>query len=207
MVVLHSVAGSAKHSSVYWNDDIQIDLADQMMLTSPTAVARLTNMLVLNNMAKAEPERFDALERAGFKVERYGDIIYQVYERFGGHYMDVGASAKISRGLVRAHSPRARCLLADIARQIKIKSDAVPVHYTEEGLMFSDGQEIKTDVVLFATGFVGGMKSSVREMLGSDVADRIDDFWGLDEEGEIKGAFKPSGRTYQHLPWTVYTTR
>ena len=72
-----------------------------MGLTNPLAVARLTSMFVLNGMAKAEPERFDALEKAGFKVIRYGDIIYQVFDRFGGHYMDVGASAKIAKGLVR----------------------------------------------------------------------------------------------------------
>ena len=87
--------------AVYWNADIPTEIADQMMLTSPVAVSRLVNMLVLNRMAKAEPERFDALEKAGFKVIRYGDIIYQVFERFGGHYMDVGASAKVAHGLVR----------------------------------------------------------------------------------------------------------
>jgi hypothetical protein len=63
-----------------------------MGLTNPLAVARITSMFVLNGMAKAEPERFDALEKAGFKVIRYGDIIYQVFDRFGGHYMDVGTA-------------------------------------------------------------------------------------------------------------------
>jgi hypothetical protein len=51
-------------------------------------------------MASTEPERFDALEQVGFKVIRYGDIVYQLYEKFGGHYMDVGASAKIANGQV-----------------------------------------------------------------------------------------------------------
>ena len=60
--------------------------------------------------------------------------------------------------------------------------------------MFSDGEEVKADLIVFATGFVGGMKDSIREILGSEVADSIDDFWGLNKEGEIKGAFKPSGR-------------
>ena len=78
--------------------------------------------------------------------------------------------------------------------QIKVKSDALPVHYTEEGLMFNDGRELKADVIVFATGFVGTMKDTIREMLGSEVADRVEDFWGINEEGELKGAFKPSGR-------------
>lgn len=44
------------------------------------------------------------------------------------------------------------------------------------------------------------MKVAIRELLGSEVADRIDDFWGVDEEGEIKGAFRPSGRKLVPLP-------
>ena len=75
-----------------------------------------------------------------------------------------------------------------------MKSDALPVHYTEEGLMFNDGTQLKADVIVFATGFVGTMKDTIREMLGSEVADRVEDFWGINEEGELKGAFKPSGR-------------
>ncbi len=78
--------------------------------------------------------------------------------------------------------------------QIKVKSDALALEYTEDGLLFTDGTELKADVIVFATGFVGSMKVAIRDMLGSDVADRIEDFWGINEEGEIKGAFKPSGR-------------
>ena len=51
-------------------------------------------------MARAEPERFDALESVGFKVERFGDVHKALFERMGGHYMDTGASAKIAEGLV-----------------------------------------------------------------------------------------------------------
>jgi hypothetical protein len=63
-------------------------------------VARLINRAVLNGMAAQEPERFEKLAAAGFKVIRDGDIVYQLFEKFGGHYMDVGASGKIADGLV-----------------------------------------------------------------------------------------------------------
>ena len=73
--------------------------------TGPMALSRLLAQMGMNGQASQEPERFDALERAGFKTERYGDIIWQIYERMGGHYMDVGASDKIARGLVRTKNP------------------------------------------------------------------------------------------------------
>jgi hypothetical protein len=58
------------------------------------------SMTILQSMAKEDPKRYDALARAGFKTDPYGDLILHLYERFGGHYMDVGASAKIADGLV-----------------------------------------------------------------------------------------------------------
>lgn len=71
-----------------------------MQFTDPLAVGRLIIRETLNNMAKKQPERFDALERAGFKTQRYGDIAHVINECLGGHYMDVGTSAKIANGLV-----------------------------------------------------------------------------------------------------------
>ncbi|KAG7071325.1 Flavin-containing monooxygenase [Colletotrichum scovillei] len=86
-------------------------------------------MIKLHGMAQENSARFDALERAGFKTERFGDIISVLYDKLGGHYIDVGTSAKISQG----------------------------------------------------------------QYVGQPVADQIQDFWGVDNEGEINGAFKYPG--------------
>ena len=83
-----------------YNAQVPTDTADRISLSNPTSISRLLSMASLNSMARQEPERFDALERAGFKVERYGDLYQCLYERFGGHYMDVGTSAKITNGQV-----------------------------------------------------------------------------------------------------------
>jgi hypothetical protein len=58
-------------------------------------------MAIFNAMAARDSEFFDALERVGFKVDRFGDLIYHLYHLFGGHYQDVGTSKKIADGLVR----------------------------------------------------------------------------------------------------------
>ena len=50
--------------------------------------------------ASQEPERFDALVKAGFKFDRKGNLAHNIYVRNGGHYIDVGASKKIGDGLV-----------------------------------------------------------------------------------------------------------
>ena len=130
---------------------------------------------MLHALAAADSERFDALERAGFRVERYGDFFHHLNERQGGHYVDVGASAKIAKGL------------------IKMKSDAAPVSYTPDGLLFSDGTEVKADVIVYATGFAGNLRQAVADTLGHDIAEQVEDFWGMNPEGETLGAFKPTG--------------
>lgn len=81
-----------------------------------------------------------------------------------------------------------------------MKAGALPTHYTRTGLAFSDGTEIAADVIVFSTGFVGNMRTEVAQIFGSEVASRADDFWGLDEEGELKGVFKRNGRTFFCFP-------
>jgi len=83
-----------------YNQQMPTKVADRIAYSNPLAIARLSNMRILHKMADEEPERFDALEKANFKLIRHGDIVYQLFERFGGHYMDVGASQKIAQGLV-----------------------------------------------------------------------------------------------------------
>jgi hypothetical protein len=85
---------------VTYNGTFPTDLADELTNSLPTAVVSRLQKGFLHHKATLEPERFDALDRAGFKVERYGTLAHHLYERLGGHYVDVGASGKISKGLV-----------------------------------------------------------------------------------------------------------
>ena len=166
----------AKITHQTYNLDIPVEVADKAGYSLPYGVVRLLSMKTMHAMAVEEPERFDAPERAGFRVERYSDITWHICEKLGGHYMDVGCSEMIARGLVN------------------MKSDALPTRYTCTGLAFSDDTEIGADVIVFCTGFVGNMRTDVRNLFGSEVADKVEDFWTLDNEGELKGAFKSTGR-------------
>lgn len=90
-----------------WSDPIynatsSIEAADRQIMALPIVVTRLSALCGSRPYIAADPERFDSLERAGFRVDRYGDLWKLLTERLGGHYMDVGASAKISAGLVRS---------------------------------------------------------------------------------------------------------
>ncbi|KAH7011031.1 dimethylaniline monooxygenase (N-oxide forming) [Ilyonectria destructans] len=162
-----------KRYHALYNNNTPTELSDRLMFSNPVAVARLSSSKSFHAMVRKEPERYEALERAGFRVDPFGDIQHAINVRLGGHYIDVGTSAKIGQGL------------------INVKSDAVPVRYTDDGLAFSDNTEIKADVIVFATGFIGNLRQHVEKIFGPDVAKRAGDCFGLNGEGEILGAFKP----------------
>lgn len=71
---------------------------------------------------------------------------------------------------------------------------SLPVAYTKDGLVCADGSTLPADLIVFATGFVGNLRLVVSNMLGPEVAGQLEDYWGMDDEGELKGAFKQSGR-------------
>ncbi|KIW87265.1 uncharacterized protein Z519_12168 [Cladophialophora bantiana CBS 173.52] len=156
-----------------YNSKLSTETSDRIMFTNPVSIARLTSANAFHAMARAQPERWEALERVGFKVDPYGDIQDAINVRLGGHYIDVGTSAKIAKGW------------------IKVKSDALAVSFYEDGLEFADGTRMRADVVVFATGFVGNLRNHVEQIFGKEVGDRAGDCFGLNEEGEILGAFKP----------------
>jgi lysine/ornithine N-monooxygenase len=78
--------------------------------------------------------------------------------------------------------------------QIKIKSDSLPTHYTTHGLAFSDNSVLPADVVIFATGFQTNLHAIVSQLFSLSIADAMGDRYGIDNEGEIQGAFRPGGQ-------------
>ncbi|KUJ17712.1 putative flavin-containing monooxygenase [Mollisia scopiformis] len=159
-----------------YNAQFPTYLADQFSWSMPYPIVGRLYKGGLGHLASLEPKRYDALKAAGFKFDQNGSVGESIFDRFGGHYVDVGASKKIADGL------------------IKIKSDSLPTHYTAEGLAFADNSVLPADVVVFATGFQTNLRSVVTEIFSPSTADAMGDFWGVDSEGELRAAFRPGGQ-------------
>lgn len=74
------------------------------------------------------------------------------------------------------------------------------MRYTPNGLSFDDGSELPADVIVWTTGFVNNLRSHIRTMFGDEVFQKTEDFYGLNEEGELLGAFKLMERKCSRLP-------
>ncbi|KAK5702308.1 hypothetical protein LTR17_022422 [Elasticomyces elasticus] len=151
---------------VDYNMNKSPERADREAFTYPSKISREMINRAVHRAVQENPERFDALERAGFRVDRFGDISNNLYVRIGGHYVDTGASARVANG------------------EIKMVTKAVQ-RLTGGGLLFEDGSKLDADVIVLATGFNHDFRDQARSILG-DIAEQMDDYWGIDAEGETR---------------------
>ncbi|KAJ0131514.1 Ankyrin-1 [Fusarium oxysporum f. sp. albedinis] len=173
-VRLYSAALLTYASSAMYHLDCDTEESDRDLFSIPLAILRKQSLIGSKPAVDSDHERFDALERRGFRVERYIDLWKCMCERNGGHYQDVGCSAKIAAGL------------------IKIKSDARMTGYTPTGLVFTDGSRLDADVIVFCTGYVNDIRKQASQLFGHEIGNQLDDLWGVDSEGELRGVFKPT---------------
>lgn len=170
---------------LHYHEKLDTAVADKETFTYPNKIMReMINRAAWSGI-EADPEPFDALERAGFKVDRFGDIYHNLYVRFGGHYVDVGASARIVEG------------------EIKVRTEAVR-SLTENGLVFEDGSEVPADLIVLCTGFDHDFRVDAAKIVGKEVAEQMDEFYGMDGEGEVRGHAKIAGREFLNLDRTVF---
>jgi hypothetical protein len=76
--------------------------------------------------------------------------------------------------------------------KVKIKQGTEPDYFTDDALVFKDGSSLRADLVVFATGYEP-IKSSVSDIFGEELAGKVTPVWSLDEEGENRRAYTPSG--------------
>lgn len=151
--------------------------ADTWLMGTPSSVLKLIQIKVTKLQGEKDKEILQGLEKAGFKLDQGPDgagLFMKYFQRGGGYYIDVGASQLIVDG------------------KIKIKQGQEITEVLPNGLKFADGSELEADEIIFATGYQN-MRSQARLIFGDEVADRVGNIWGFDEEGEMRTIWRPSG--------------
>lgn len=155
--------------------DLSVEAADKAGLTLPTAVSGQAARNLFRHLASQEPKRYSALAKAGFPVmdSQHPDaaLAHNLLERAGGHYVDIGGTARIAEG------------------KVGVKAGVEPVAYTATGLRFSDGSTVDTDSVVWCTGFSDrDARDTASQIFKTKLP--VDATWGIDEEGEVRGMWK-----------------
>jgi cation diffusion facilitator CzcD-associated flavoprotein CzcO len=162
---------------IYSEDGPPVDDADMLLHSFPTPVLKALQVTVTALQAENDKKTLEGLEKAGFKVDRGPDdagLFLKYFQRGGGYYIDVGASQLIADG------------------KIKIKQGQEITQVLPRGLLFADGSELEADEIIFATGYQN-MRTQTLLIFGDEVADRVGDIWGFDEEGEMRTIWRRSG--------------
>ena len=151
-------------------------IADLINLSTPNLLTLEFGSDLAEAMADADRELLDGLQARGFLVEdgvEAGGLFGYALSRGGGYVVDVGSSERIIDGT------------------IAVATGAVE-RLTATGVVLDSGPEIDADLIVLATGFKN-MRASARRIFGDAVADRCGDVWGLDDEGELRSIWRPSG--------------
>lgn len=124
---------------------------------------------------RRDAEMLAGLEKAGFKTNQDGVSVQELFHRRGGgYYLNVGASEAI------------------IAGRIGVRNGVELERFTADGVIFTDGNAQRADVVVFATGYQN-MREMARMLLGDDVAEACPPVWGVDDDGELSGVWRRTG--------------
>ncbi|GGL11489.1 flavin-containing monooxygenase [Nocardia jinanensis] len=168
----------AMHEALYSESSPPVEDADLIALSMPWNLYLETARPGVAALAEIDKDLLDGLRAAGFQLTDgiNGSGLFGLsLTRGGGYYIDKGCSQLI------------------IDKKISLRHGEID-RYTETGVVFSDGTSEDADLVVFATGWPN-MRDNIRPIVGDAVADQLTEVWGLDEQGEIRGTFRPSGHS------------
>ncbi|KAJ5130263.1 uncharacterized protein N7515_006302 [Penicillium bovifimosum] len=151
--------------------------ADLYLTSIPLRLFKAQQVKTTKLICQNDAQTIEGLEKAGFKVDMGSadsGLLFKYYQRGGGYYIDVGGSQLIIDG------------------KIKVKQGQEISEVLPHGLRFADGSELEADEIVFATGYQN-MRTETRVIFGDEVADRVGDVWGLDNEGEMRTIWRRSG--------------
>ncbi len=151
--------------------------ADLMFMSVPNAMLKSMHVDATKEIARRDADLLAGLEKAGFKLDNGPDdsgFFMKYFQRGGGYYIDVGASQLIIDG------------------KVKVKQGQEITEVKPHGLLFADGTELEADEIVFATGYQN-MRGTARKIFGDEIADKVKDVWGFDEEGELRTMWRRTG--------------
>ncbi|KIX02726.1 uncharacterized protein Z518_08668 [Rhinocladiella mackenziei CBS 650.93] len=157
-----------------YKHDKPIEPADRLVYAMPIKIGTEVQRRSYERWMRTHPEYFDEVEHAGFGLDRTSTPNEIVLNHFGGYYIDVGTTKHIVDG------------------DIRIRSGVTIERFTPNSreIVLSDGSKIEADLVVLATGYEPDYRKDVVPILGEEIAGKLGPFWGLDENGDIRGFMK-----------------
>jgi len=162
---------------LYDENGPSVDDADLWLFAFPSSLFKAQQVKLTAVQNAHDWATLDGLKAAGFALDNGPNdagLLMKYFHRGGGYYIDVGASRLIIDG------------------KIRIKQGQEIKQILPNGLEFVDGDKLDADEIVFATGYQN-MRTQTQVIFGEEVASRVGDVWGFDDEGEMRTIWRRSG--------------
>ena len=146
------------------------DDIDLMAAGIPFDIVRRLQGPMSRLMAEDDKELLDGLRAVGFLLDNGEDdtgYFLKLLRYQAGYYLNVGASDLL------------------VQRKVKLKSGVEIARVTSDGVVFSDGDSLKIDILVLATGYLP-LQEGIRGLFGDHVADRVGADLGVGGEWRVE---------------------
>lgn len=180
---LMEVALGGLYSEAAVKNGVTTDTADLILASLPYKLLPALQVPVYGQIKERDAAFYKRLEQSGFMLtfgEDDSGLLTMYLRRGSGYYIEVGASELIADGLVKL-----------VTGEIE--------GITATGVEMKNGLALSADLIVYATGY-SSMTTSVAQLVGQDVAERVGKCWGLGSgmakdpgpwEGELRNMWKP----------------
>ncbi len=179
-----SIEPSAKLNYALYDEGPPIEDCDMLASSATPPLLIEGYQMAVKRMMGLDRKMIDGLKGIGFKFDVGEDATgHQMkYRRRGGGYnLDAGSSELMIKG------------------EIDLLQNDTIERFCEQGALLKDGSVVPADLIVLATGYFP-QGELVRRSLGEDMAGRIGQVWGQDQDGELSNMFK---RTPQNGIWFI----
>jgi cation diffusion facilitator CzcD-associated flavoprotein CzcO len=175
-VTVVSVESSGINHAIYYNGDMPLEDCDLIAASTTYPLLVRGYQLAVEQMIERDKDLLAGLDARGFKRDMGEDHTghqMKLRRRFGGYYLNVGASDLIVSG--------------DIGLLQYEEVD----RFVAEGLLLKNGTVMQADLLVTATGYTSQV-DVMRNLLGSEIAEKVGQVWGVDVDGELTNMFRPT---------------
>jgi cation diffusion facilitator CzcD-associated flavoprotein CzcO len=172
--------GAARAYAIYRQDGLPVEDCDLIMNSFSLPLLAQVHQDLTRSIAAMDVDLLAGLESAGFAIDFGEDgsgFLLKYLRRGGGYYINVGCSDLIISG------------------EIAVKQGTEISGLSGRSVTFADGSSLQADEIVLAVGF-DNMSETVRALFGDGTAERVGPVWGLDDEGELRAMWRPTGQPH-----------
>lgn len=169
-----SIDPSARLNEAIWDEGGLLEDCDLIVSSATPPLVLKAYKSVVKRMVELDKELIAGLKSIGFKHDIGKDETghqMKYFRRGGGYNLDAGSSALMAKGEIGL-----------------LQYDRIE-RFCEQGVRLTDGSVVPADLIVLATGYYPQVEL-VRRALGTEVAERVGQVWGIGPDGELANMYK-----------------